>query len=198
MQLLVYQSCHSLSVTDFPFYLRCGCFEVHGFSLGTLGGCLCDLSMHARGGGATRPGLPIDLNLFAEALSSSTALFVCVSRCGLPASDVGAVVANGGALGDVLVLFDLSCSALGAPVCPPMDPSHRLCSSPGRPLSPSVSGTSASGALTIPRSLLVACSTATSTGGVFDPLLFADTQPFSLSEDIRSSLKADLARPPQV
>lgn len=45
------------------------------FSLGASGGCLCDLSMHTVGGGETRPGLPIDLNLFAEALSSSTSLF---------------------------------------------------------------------------------------------------------------------------
>lgn len=108
------------------------------------------------------------------------------------------MVANSGALDDVLVLFDLSRSAVWAPVCPPMDPCHGLCSSPGRPLSLSVSGTSASGALTIPRSLLAACSTATSTDGVFDPLLFADTQPFSLSDDVRSSPKADLARPPPV
>lgn len=99
---------------------------------------------------------------------------------------------HSGSPGNVQVLSDLSLSIL---CVLPADPCNGLYSSLGLPLSLSLSGTSASGALTFPCSLLPPCLMVTPMDGMFDPLLFADVQPFSLSKDISSNLKADLACP---
>lgn len=111
----------------------------------------------------------------------------------MSASDDSAVVANN--IADLLTTcwFCLIFPALHSRhIC--AFPQIRARSSVPRWVSLSVSGTSASGALNLSlRSLLTPCSMATFADGVFNSILFVDTQPFSLSENIKSNLKADLA-----